>query len=243
MWADSEINEGTENSKLGAQVGGISLNSTQSTHTHTCAAVYLCRFCFASYLSRSLADRYVTTVDYTTSFLHSSRFSAFSSSIFHSRPVHSLMLSSIRFLCLPLCLPPWTVPCRIVLASANDRVSAHTTSVCVFSLKWGGLHTARWRFQFWLHFLIGSMISVRDTEEFAETSHLQYLYPLSMSAVMVHISHAYKNMDKAREHISLIMELMEMWLSFQMTFSLATASVVWAILDSTSGLNPSSLVL
>ena len=27
---------------------------------------------------------------------------------------------------------------------------ARTTSVCVFSLKSGGLHTARWRFQFWL---------------------------------------------------------------------------------------------
>ena len=44
-------------------------------------------------------------------------------SIFHSRPVHSLMLSSHRFLCLPLRLPPWTVPCRIVLASPDDRVT------------------------------------------------------------------------------------------------------------------------
>ena len=69
-----------------------------------------------SYLSCSLADRWGTTVDFTTSFLHSSRFSDFCCIIFHSRPVHSLMLSSHRFLCLPLRLPPWTVPCRIVLA-------------------------------------------------------------------------------------------------------------------------------
>ena len=55
-----------------------------------------------SYLSRSLADRWGTTVDFTTSFLHSSRFSAFRSMIFHSRPVHSLMLSSHRFFCLPM---------------------------------------------------------------------------------------------------------------------------------------------
>ena len=47
-----------------------------------------------SYLSRSLADHWGTTVDFTTSFLHSSQFSAFRSSIFHSRPVYSLMLSS-----------------------------------------------------------------------------------------------------------------------------------------------------
>ena len=57
---------------------------------------------------------------------------------------------------------------------------------------------------------------------------------------MVHVSHAYKNMDMARERISLIFELMAMFLSFQMTFSLVTAAVVWAILDSTSGLDPSS---
>ena len=75
-----------------------------------------------SYLSCSLADHWGTTVDFTTSFLHSSRISAFRSMIFHSRPVHFLM-SSHRFLCLPLRLPPWTVPCRIVLASPDDRVT------------------------------------------------------------------------------------------------------------------------
>ena len=63
---------------------------------------------------------------------------------------------------------------------------------------------------------------------------------LSMSAVMVHVSHAYKHMDMARERISLILEPMAMFLSFQMTFRLVTAAVVWAILDSTSGLDLSS---
>ena len=76
-----------------------------------------------SYLSRSLADRWGTTVDFTTSFLHSSQFSAFRSMIFHSRPVHSLMLSFHRFLCLPLRLPPCTVPSRLVLANPDDRVT------------------------------------------------------------------------------------------------------------------------
>ena len=51
-----------------------------------------------------------------------------------------------------------------------------------------------------------------------------------MSAVMVYYSNAYKNMDMVRERISLIMELMAMFLSFQMTFSLVTAAVGWAIL-------------
>ena len=76
------------------------------------------------------------------------------------------------------------------------------------------------------------MISVQDNEEFAEAPHLQCLYPFfSMSAVMVRVSHAHKNMDMAREHISLILELMVIFLSFQMTFSLVTAAVIRAILE------------
>ena len=47
------------------------------------------------------------------------------------------------------------------------------------------------------HFLVDYVISVQDTEEFAVASHLQCLYP-SVSAVMAHFSHAYKNMDMAR---------------------------------------------
>ena len=42
------------------------------------------------------------------------------------------------------------------------------------------------------------------------------------------------------ERISPILEAMEMFLSFQMTFSLVTAAVVWAVLESTSGFDPSS---
>ena len=63
---------------------------------------------------------------------------------------------------------------------------------------------------------------------------------LSMSAFIVHVSHAYKNMDMARERISLILEPMAIFLSFQMTFSLVTAAVVLAVLESTSGLDPLS---
>ena len=40
----------------------------------------------------------------------------------------------------------------------------------------------------------------------------------------------HKKMDMARERISLILELMAMFLSFQVIFSLVTAAVLWAIL-------------
>ena len=39
------------------------------------------------------------------------------------RFVHSVMLFSHLFLCLPLLLPPGTVPCRMVLARPDDRVT------------------------------------------------------------------------------------------------------------------------
>ena len=73
---------------------------TPRTHTHTHARTHT--HTHLSYLSRSLADCWGTTVDFTISFLHSSQFSAFRSMIFHSRPVHSLMLSSHRFLFVSL---------------------------------------------------------------------------------------------------------------------------------------------
>ena len=39
----------------------------------------------------------------------------------NSRPVHSLMLSSHLFLCLPCLLPPFTVPRKMVLARPDER--------------------------------------------------------------------------------------------------------------------------
>ena len=59
---------------------------------------------------------------------------------------------------------------------------------------------------------------------------------LSVSAVSVQDSQAYRNMDMTRERISLIFELSTTFLSFQMVLSFASAAVVWAILARISGL-------
>ena len=50
-------------------------------------------------------------------------FSLFSTAIWdlpNSRPVHSLMLSAHLFFCLPYLLPPFTVPCKMVLARPDE---------------------------------------------------------------------------------------------------------------------------
>ena len=58
----------------------------------------------------------------------------------------------------------------------------------------------------------------------------------------VNDSQAYRKMDVTMERISCIMELREILLSFQTGFNLVNAAVVYAILESISGLEPSSVV-
>ena len=58
----------------------------------------------------------------------------------------------------------------------------------------------------------------------------------------VHDSHAYRKMDVKRESVSHILELREILLSFQTCFSLVHAAVVYAILASILGLEPSSVM-
>ena len=62
----------------------------------------------------------------------------------------------------------------------------------------------------------------------------------STSAVKVQATRGYKNMDTTREQNSLIFELRSMILSFQMILSPVSAAMVWAILERTSGMDPSS---
>ena len=57
----------------------------------------------------------------------------------------------------------------------------------------------------------------------------------------VHDSQAYRKMDVTRERISHILELREILLSTQTGFSLVNAAVACAILESISGLEPSSV--
>ena len=58
----------------------------------------------------------------------------------------------------------------------------------------------------------------------------------------VHDSQAYRKMDVTRERISRISELREILLSFQTGFNFDHTAVVCAILESISGLEPSSLI-
>ena len=58
----------------------------------------------------------------------------------------------------------------------------------------------------------------------------------------VHDSQAYRKMNVTKERISRILELREIFLSFQTDSNLVNAAVVCAILESISGLEPSSVI-
>ena len=66
--------------------------------------------------------------------------------------------------------------------------------------------------------------------------------PDDVDDVRVHDSQAYGKMDVTRECISCILELRELLLSIQIGFSLVNAAVACAILQSNSGLEPSSVI-
>ena len=57
-----------------------------------------------------------------------------------------------------------------------------------------------------------------------------------------HNSQAYRKMDVTREHFSHILERREILLSFQAGFNLVNTAVVCAVLESISGLEPSSVI-
>ena len=78
-------------------------------------------FLISSHLSFNRKCRWGTADNFATSFLHLSLFSTALWDVPNSRPVHSLMLSSHLFLCLPRLLPPFSVPCKMVLARPDEQ--------------------------------------------------------------------------------------------------------------------------
>ena len=68
----------------------------------------------------TLEGRRGTTDEFATIPFHLDLFSAALVELAKSIPVHSLILSSHLFFCLPLFLFPFTVPCRIVFAKPED---------------------------------------------------------------------------------------------------------------------------
>ena len=94
------------------------------------------------HLSLNREGRWGTIDDFTTSFLRFSLFSTAFLDLSNSRPVHSLMLSSHLFLCLPCLLPLSLCLARWFWQDLMNGRHDHTTAVCV-SLRSSGLRVVR----------------------------------------------------------------------------------------------------
>ena len=90
------------------------------------------------HLSLDHERRWGTKNDFVTSFLHFSLFSTALWDLVNSRPLHSLMLSSHFFLCLPCLLPPFTMPCKMLLA----RPCKMFKSLKIMAMSAATLHVA-----------------------------------------------------------------------------------------------------
>ena len=189
----------------------------------------------------TLGGRRGTTDEFATIPFHLDLFSAALVELAKSIPVHSLILSSHLFFCLPLFLFPFTVPCRIVFAKPEDletwpnhlsfrfltrvRSSSYSPMAAWIFLRTSSLVT--WSLYEMFNSLRQHLIS-------------QACVLFSNSAVKVHDSQAYINMEMTRERISFTFDPRDMLLSLQMGFSFVRAAVACAILERTSGLEPSS---
>ena len=100
------------------------------------------RLCHHHHLYLNRKGCWGTTDDFTTSFLHFSLYSALWN-LAKSRPVHSPMLSSHIFLCLPCLLTPLSL-CLAGWFWSDLMNGRHvrTTEVCI-SLKWPGLRVVQ----------------------------------------------------------------------------------------------------
>ena len=129
---------------------------------------------FFHYLSLNRDSRWGTADDFATSFLHFSLFSTALWDLANSRPVHSLMLSSHLFLCLPgllpLCLARWFWP------DLMNRWHHHTTAVCVSLLSSGVFVWSNCLLDLDTDFLVSNMVFVWDLYYLAVAPHFHGLY-------------------------------------------------------------------
>ena len=133
----------------------------------------------------------------------------------NSRPVHSLIWSSHFFLCLPCLLPPFTLPCKMVLARPDERDTCpYHCSLRLFTIV---RRSSCSSIACWILARTSSLVTW-SLYEMRQPLISMACILLWSSAVRVHDSQAYRKMEVTRERISCILELREILLSFQNWF-------------------------
>ena len=100
--------------------GGTLWIQSNISNNYSCPRSCWCDANHYHHLSLNHQGHWGTTDDFATNVLHFSLFSTALWDLANSRPVHSLILSSYLFLCLPCLLPPFTVLCKMVWARPDE---------------------------------------------------------------------------------------------------------------------------
>ena len=149
-------------------------------------------------------------------------------------PIHSLMLSSHLFICLPLLLAPFTVPSRIVFAVPKDlEMWPYHLSFCFCTMVLQ-LHSG-----FCANLLVCHMIFVGNVQKSPIVSHLK---GLDSSLHFYCQGSALKGIKEGRwdeRPRQLNLKSKRDVLVPPYIFSLERAAIVWAILERISGFDPS----
>ena len=152
--------------------------------------------------------RWGTTDNFATSFLHFPLFPTALWDLPNSRPVHPLLLFSHLFLCLPCLLPPFTVPCKMVLARPDERVTwPYHCSLRLFTMV---RRSSCGPISCWILARTSSLVTWSLYEmcsALAVAPHFHGLYSSLELCCEVHDSQAHRKMDVTREHICRILEL------------------------------------
>ena len=119
-----------------------------------------------------------TTDYFAPSFLLFSLLSTALLDLPNSRPVHSLILSSHLFLCLPCLLPPFTMPCKIVLARPDEQETwPYHCSLRLFTIiRRSSCGPINCLLDLGTDFLIGNMVFVWDVWYLVVAPHFHGLY-------------------------------------------------------------------
>ena len=151
------------------------------------------------------------------------------------------MLSSNVF-CLPCLLTPFTVPCKMVLARPGEQKTCpHYISLRLLTMVRG---FSCGPVACWILVRTSSLVtwSLYEMRSILRHHLISMACILCSSAVKIHDSQAFRKMDVTWQRIICILKLREMLLSFQISLNLVHANVICAILESISGLKPSSLI-
>ena len=193
-------------------------------------SICFCRLQSILFYPRTMEGRRGTADEFATTPFRLVLFSAALVELAKSIPVHSLILFSHLFFCLP---PFFLSLCPVGLSFVNWKTLKHgQLSFCFLTRVRSSSYSPM---AAWIFLRSSSLVT------WSSASHLKSLRSFSLTLQSRSMIHGHTEICKiTRERISFTFDPRDMFLSLRMGFSFVRVAVACAILERTSGLEPSS---